>query len=78
MLVKRGKTMNNDKPSFLRNHIDTLAIIGVNLAVAAILITLFVMNVNRIDSANIRIDGANVRSDQLHIMFYDLLKEVKK
>jgi len=59
------------KPSFLRDHADTLAIIGVNLAIAAILVTMFISNSHRIDATNSRIDT-------LHTMFYDLLKEIKK
>lgn len=59
-----------NKPSFLRNHSDTLAIIGVNLAIAAILITMCVSNSNRIDVAN-------SRTDTLYVMFYDLIREVK-
>lgn len=48
---------NNEKPSFLRNHIDTVAIIGVNLAAIAILVTMLVSNTHRIDAANARSDA---------------------
>ena len=57
--------------SFLKNHTDTLAIIGVNLAIAAILLTICISNI----SSN---SAANTRIDTLHVMFYDLLKEGKK
>jgi hypothetical protein len=60
-----------EKQSFLKNHADTLAIIAVNIGVAAILISLWISNSSRIDSANSRMDT-------LHVMFYDLLKEGKK
>ena len=50
---------------------DTIAIIGINIAVAAILITIVISGTNRIDASNARIDT-------MHVMFYDLLKEVKK
>lgn len=61
----------NDKPSFLKSHADTLAIIGVNLAAMAILVTMCISNTHRIDATNSRLDT-------LHTMFYDLLREVKK
>lgn len=61
----------NEQPSFLRNHADTLAIIGVNLAIAAMLLTLILSNSSRIDTAN-------ARSDALYNMVYDILKEGKK
>jgi len=57
--------------SFLKNHSDTLAIIGVNLAVAAILLSLSLSNMSNIAAVN-------ARMDTLHVMFYDLLKESKK
>ncbi len=61
----------SEKQGFLRNHADTVAIIGVNLAIAAILVTMMISHSSRIDQANARIDT-------LHVMFYDLLREVKK
>jgi hypothetical protein len=73
-----------EKENFFKNHIDTIAIITVNLAIAAIIVTLCISNMNsiqsvnsRIDAANERLDSANVRMDSLYTMFYDLLKEVK-
>lgn len=60
-----------DKPSFLKNHADTLAIIGVNIAMGSILVALYLSNVSSINAVNSRIDN-------LYTMFYDLLKEVKK
>lgn len=42
--------MQNEKPSFLRNHVDTLAIIGVNLAAIAILISMWMSATSRIDA----------------------------
>ena len=61
----------DNKQSFLKNHVDTLAIIGVNIAIAAILITMWISHAHRMDCANQRIDT-------LHTMFYDLLKEGRK
>lgn len=66
---------NTQKQSFLKNHADTIAIIGVNIAIAAILISMWVSNTSRIDSTNARMDA---RIDTLHVMFYDLLKEGRK
>lgn len=62
----------------MTNHWDTLAIIGVNLAIAGLLMALCISNQNQIWSANARMDAANSRMDTLHVMFYDLLKESKK
>lgn len=63
--------MELSKPSFLRNHADTIAIIGVNLAAIAVLVTMCISNSHRIDAVN-------ARSDNLYNMVYDLLKEVRK
>ncbi len=74
--------MEHTKVSFLKDHADTVTIIGVNIAIAAILVTMWLSNTNRVDAAN-------TRSDQLYSLivqqqkdfndkFYDLLKEVKK
>lgn len=60
-----------EKQSFLKNHADTLAIIGVNLGVAAVLVAILLSNISSIEHANNRIDT-------LYVMFYDLLKESKK
>jgi hypothetical protein len=48
-----------------------MAIIGINLAGLAILISLWLSNMSTINAANARIDT-------LYVMFYDLLKEGKK
>lgn len=63
--------MSEQKQSFMKNHADTIAIIAVNLTVAAILVSMCISNSSRIDAAN-------ARMDTIHIMFYDLLREVKK
>lgn len=54
----------------MKNHWDTIAIIGVNLALGAVLMALCISNNARSDSANARIDAS-------YIMFYELLKTVK-
>lgn len=55
----------------MKNHWDTIAIIGVNLAVAGLLMALCISN-------NSQIHATNARMDTLHVMFYDLLKESKR
>ncbi len=60
-----------EKQSFLRNHVDTLTIIGVNLAIAAILISMWVSNTNRIDACN-------ARTDQLYQTLIDMINQGKK
>lgn len=57
--------------SFLKNHADTMAIIGVNIAIGAIALSICMSNISSITAANARIDT-------LHTMFYDLLKEGRK
>ncbi len=64
--------------SFLKDHADTVAIIGVNLAIAAILLSICLTNIASIEAVNARMDAANARMDTLHTMFYDLLKEGRK
>ncbi len=59
-----------EKPNFLKNHADTLTIIGVNIGIAAILVTMWISHAHRMDAANARMDS-------IHTMFYDLLKESK-
>ncbi len=59
------------KIGFLKNHADTIAIIGVNLGIAAILIAICLCNISSISSTN-------ARMDTLYVMFYDLLKEGRK
>ena len=59
---------NEDKPSFLRNHADTVAIIAVNIAIATILVTMIISNSHRIDAAN-------ARSDSLHVLLYQEMKD---
>ncbi len=58
--------MNRD--GFFRNHADTLSIIGVNLAIAAILMTICLSNIASISSVNARMDS-------LHVMIYDEMKD---
>lgn len=49
------------KESFLKNHLDALAVIisivSVNLAIGAIMISLWISNSSRIDSAHCRCDS---------------------
>lgn len=59
------------KTNFLKNHSDTLAIIGVNLAIAALILSISLTNMQNISASNARLDT-------LYVMFYDLLKEGRK
>lgn len=59
--------MNN----FFKTHADTLAIIGVNLAISTILVTMWVSNTHRIDASN-------ARMDQVYNVILDILKEGRK
>jgi len=68
----------SESKSFLKNHADTMAIIGVNLVIASILVMMYISNISSISSINSRLDAANNRMDTLHVMFYDLLKEGRK
>jgi len=68
----------DNKPSFLSNHADTLAIIGVNIGIAAMLLTLILLNSSRIDATHCRLDAMNARSDALYTIVYDMLKEGRK
>ena len=63
--------MNESKPSFLKNHADTIAIIGVNIAIFAVIVTMWISNSHRIDAAN-------ARSDQLYTNFTNLIIGMKK
>lgn len=61
----------------MKNHWDTIAIIGVNLAVASVIMALCLSHNGAIYAANARMDAANTRMDTMYVMFYDLLKQTK-
>ena len=65
------KIDKQEKTNFWEQHADTIAIIGVNIGIAAFILSICLSNMSNISAANARIDT-------LHVMFYDLLKEVKK
>jgi len=60
--------MNKEKQSFLKNHADTIAIIGVNLAIAALLLSIILTNMSNINAVNARIDNTI-------ILIYDEMKD---
>jgi hypothetical protein len=60
-----------NKPSFLKDHADTAAIIGVNIAIFTVLVAMFISNLSSISSVNQRVDS-------IHMMIYDMIKEMKK
>lgn len=68
----------DNKQSFFKNHTDTLAILGVNLAIAAVLVTMFISSLHRADAINARIDSANMRSDQISSNIVTLIQEIKQ
>lgn len=66
------------KTGFFKSHADTLAIIGVNLAIAAFMLSFMISTSHRVDAVNSRMDAVNVRLDTVHNMIYDMLKEGRK
>lgn len=64
--------------SFLRNHADTLTIVGVNLAIAAILITMYVSNTSRIDAANARSDQLYMALKEETLSFHQAIMEERQ
>ena len=59
------------KQSFFKEHADTLAIVGVNIALIAIMLTLWI-------SANSRIDAVNSRMDANIALIQQEFKEFQK
>lgn len=61
--------MSVQKQSFFKDHADAIAIIASNvgliLAVVVIMITLWLSNSSRVDSAHNRIDAVHVRIDTI-------------
>ena len=56
------------KQSFFKNHVDALAIVGVNIALIALILTLWI-------SANSRIDSVNIRMDTTMALIYQESKD---
>jgi len=48
----------NENQGFFKSHADTITIIGVNIAIAAILFSMWVSQSSRIDCCNSRMDNA--------------------
>lgn len=42
--------VKNEKESFFKNHADAIAVVGVNIAIAAILISMWIAQSARIDT----------------------------
>lgn len=74
--------MSEEKSNFFKSHADAIAIVTVNVAICAIMISMFISHSARIDAANARIDNAiamsNAKIEKVTDMFYALLAEVKK
>ena len=64
-------SMSQHNESFLRNHADTLAIIAVNIALGALLLTMILANTNRVDAVN-------ARSDDLYNHLVDLIQSMPR
>lgn len=60
-----------DYQSFLKNHADTIVIIGFNIAIFAILVSICI-------STSHRIDSSNARTDFLSTQIIELMREIKK
>lgn len=69
---------NYNRPSFLRNHADTVAIIGVNLAIAAMLLSLIISNMHRVDAVNSRSDYLHQRLEDSRQALIELIREGRK
>lgn len=69
--------MKDNSTGFFKNHADTLAIIGVNLAIAAMLISLWMSQSSRIDCQNSRTDAMNARMDNVYNQILEIIKERK-
>jgi len=74
MCYDKEKGMNMD-------WLQVATIVGVNITLIAVMITLVIWAVNKLDSdikgLGSRLDGHAMRIDQLYRMFVDLLKEKK-
>lgn len=71
----------SEKIGFFKNHGDTIAIIGVNVAMMAILVTMCISNAHRVDTCNSRIDATLSRIDatmsRIDGMYEVLMNHVK-
>lgn len=64
-----------EKQGFFKNHADTVAIIGVNLAGVALLVTMWLSHAGRMDAANSRLDTLSVRMDTIQTLMYQEMKD---
>lgn len=63
---------------FFKNHADTLAIIGVNIAIFALVLSICLSNISSIAAVNSRLDSLSTRLDATYQIIIDLLKEGRK
>lgn len=76
----------------MRGHWDTIAIIGVNLALGGVLMALCLTNNDNIYAVNssanarmdnfnarmdVKMDAVNARLDAMHVMIYDIINSRK-
>jgi len=62
----------------ITSWIQTFTVIGVNIAMFGLLISMYVSNTHRIDQSNSRLDQMNQRLDAVQMMIYDSLNVLKK
>lgn len=67
-----------EKQSFLKTHGDAITIIGVNIALAAIMMSMWISNTHRIDAGwqttNARIDATMSRIDGMYEVLINHVK----
>lgn len=76
-----SKKYNHNESSFFKRHMDALMVVGVNLAIAAILVSMIISESHRIDQVNsrldatcARIDATCARIDAMYSIIYDIVK----
>jgi hypothetical protein len=60
--------MKNKPVSFIKNHADTMAILGVNIAIGAIALSICLTNISSIAAVN-------ARQDALQTLIHDEIKD---
>jgi hypothetical protein len=65
----------NESQGFFRSHADTIAIIGVNLAMIGILLSICLSNISSIASANARTDNLMAMIHEESKNFYGRLEK---
>ena len=66
-----------EKQGFFKIHSDAIAVIGVNIAIAAILVSISLFQGSRLDNLASRMDSTNSRIDSTMNLIASLQKEMK-